>query len=137
MSKNFLNVFTGVNINNNNNNTNMVQLRNDFPTVFVSAIVYAELNNLLNNVNKKTSSIIRKLLGVLIPEDVWYRKPQASYSTIRAEFPNEYRACFCKSKLKENENKKQPQQSSTSSTIDLNQDNSINEINDAESSEDE
>jgi len=37
----------------------------------------------------------------------------------------------------ENENKKQQQQSSASNTIDINLDNTINEINDAESSEDD
>ena len=45
-SKNFLNAFNG---DNNNNNIANVQLHKDFPTIFVQAITYAELNNLLEN----------------------------------------------------------------------------------------
>jgi hypothetical protein len=102
MSKNFLNAFNGdnnnnINNNNNNNNNNIanVQLHKDFPTIFVQAITSAELNNLLENKDKKTSAIIRKLMSVLIPEDVWSKKT-INYGTLKRDFPNEFGACFGK-----------------------------------------
>ena len=96
MSKNFLNAFNNNNNNNNNiNNIANVQLHKDFPTIFVQAITYAELNNLLENREKKTSGIIRKLMSVLIPEDVWSKRT-INYGILKRDFPNEFGACFGK-----------------------------------------
>ena len=44
---------------------------------------------------KKTSGIIRKLMSVLIPEDVWSKRT-INYGILKRDFPNEFGACFGK-----------------------------------------
>ena len=78
-----------------NQATSSIQLHNNFPKVFVSALNHCELTNLLTHSNTSTSSIIRKLMCILIPDTVWSRS-DLNYSRIKNEFPDEYGSCIGK-----------------------------------------
>ena len=71
-----------------------VQLHRTCPSIFVSSIVFAQINALIKS-DATTSSLIRTIMNSIIKIEEWVQ-PGMNYTQIKQKHPNELAACIGK-----------------------------------------
>ena len=69
-----------------------INLHESFQGVFVTSLVHAQLINFLKDTNTTSSSIMRKLMRILLPEVNW---SEFSLKKIQTQYPKEFGAAKC------------------------------------------